>query len=65
VFSDIRCLVYVDDNDPVVVEAGALAKIPLRRGEYLVRVVACESNSQLFHKIITIDCDKVEKISHC
>lgn len=62
VFSDIRCLIYVDDNEPVVVEAGALVKIPLRRGEYLIKAVACESNSQLFHKIVTIDSDKAEMI---
>ena len=62
VFSDIRCLIYVDDNEPVVVEAGALVKIPLRCGEYLIKAVACESNSQLFHKIVTIDSDKAEMI---
>ena len=63
VFSDAKCLIYVDDNEPVVVEAGALVKIPLRRGEYFIKAVACESNSLLFHKIVTIDYDKAEMIS--
>ena len=65
IFSQIKCLIYVDDKEPVVVEAGALVKIPLSRGEYLVRAVDQESGAQLFHKIITIDCDKAEMISQC
>lgn len=62
VLSETKCLIYIDDNPPVTVEAGKLVKIPLPKGEYFVKATDYATGAQIFKKIIAIDSDKAEMI---
>ena len=61
IISDIDCLVYVDYELSQMLEKDVMIKIPLRKGEYVVKIVSSVNSDVVIERIISLEYDKVIK----
>lgn len=59
ILSDIHCEVYVDNEFKDVVKKNTLTKIPMRQGEYLVRLVSTINSNYKLEQIVDLKYDKI------
>lgn len=59
---NVKCKLYIDDKDCIIINKDEFKKIPLQKGEYFVRFVEYENNQEILRKVICIDSDKVEML---
>lgn len=57
---NVKCKLYIDDKDCIIINKDEFKKIPLQKGEYFVRIVDYDNNQEILRKVVCIDSDKVE-----
>lgn len=60
IIPSVKCKVYIDDNDCIIVNKDEFKKIPMQSGEYFVKIIDYDNNQEILRKIVCIDSDKVE-----
>lgn len=60
--TSIKCKIYIDDKECVIINKDEFKRIPLQKGEYIVRIVRYDDNHEIQRKIVCMDSDKVEML---
>lgn len=60
IIPSVKCKVYIDDNDCIIINKDEFKKIPMKSGEYFVKIIDYDNKQEILRKIVCIDSDKVE-----
>lgn len=63
IITDSETNVYIDNELVSTVSANTISKIPIEKGEYLIKYACCDLPELYIERIVFIEYDKVECIS--